>query len=140
MVLEGLQSALMNIGEDVKTFISEKPITSIAVGAGVVGAGVAGAVAIGKSRKKTKSKTRTKKGRSRDRKYISKQKHERKRVRKRGAKIYKRKGKWLSRTKRAPSNKKTKKRTGKIYYTKKGQPYKILASGKARFVKKGGRK
>lgn len=32
---------------------------------------------------------------------------------------------------------KTKHRGGKaIHYTKKGQPYKILASGKARFIKK----
>jgi len=32
--------------------------------------------------------------------------------------------------------KKTKKRTGKIYYARKtGQPYKILASGKAKFIK-----
>ena len=34
------------------------------------------------------------------------------------------------------TKRKTKKIVGKIYYTKKGQPYKILASGKARFVKK----
>jgi len=31
---------------------------------------------------------------------------------------------------------KRKKIVGKIYHTKNGQPYKILASGKARFVKK----
>jgi len=31
---------------------------------------------------------------------------------------------------------KKKKIVGKIYYTKNGQPYKILASGKARFLKK----
>ncbi|GAG57375.1 unnamed protein product, partial [marine sediment metagenome] len=30
----------------------------------------------------------------------------------------------------------SKKRVGKTYYTKKGQPYKILRSGKARFIKK----
>jgi len=41
----------------------------------------------------------------------------------------------LPRLKKLP-NRKTKKIVGKIYYTKKGQPYKILASGKARFVKK----
>ena len=29
-----------------------------------------------------------------------------------------------------------KKVVGKIYYTKKGQPYKIMPNGKARFVKK----
>ena len=30
-----------------------------------------------------------------------------------------------------------KKVVGKIYHTKNGQPYKILPSGKARFIKKG---
>jgi len=34
------------------------------------------------------------------------------------------------------TKRKTKKIVGKIYHTKNGQPYKILASGKARFVKK----
>jgi len=28
-----------------------------------------------------------------------------------------------------------KKRVGKVYYTRKGQPYKIMSSGKARFIK-----
>jgi len=37
---------------------------------------------------------------------------------------------------RRKTKRKTKKIVGKIYYTKKGQPYKILASGKARFVKR----
>jgi len=34
------------------------------------------------------------------------------------------------------TKRKTKKTIGKIYHTKNGQPYKILASGKARFVKR----
>ena len=34
------------------------------------------------------------------------------------------------------TKRKTKKIVGKIYHTKNGQPYKILASGKARFVKR----
>jgi len=34
------------------------------------------------------------------------------------------------------TKRKTKKTVGKIYHTKNGQPYKILASGKARFVKR----
>jgi len=38
--------------------------------------------------------------------------------------------------KRKTTKRKTKKIVGKIYHTKNGQPYKILASGKARFVKK----
>lgn len=133
-MLEGLQETIGGIGESVSEFISEKPIVASAIGVGVVGAGV-GVAVLASNRKKRKKKA-TKKGRSRDRKYISKQKHESKRVRKKGAKIYKRKGKWLSRTKRAPTKRTTKKKVGKLYYTKKGQPYKIMASGKARFVKK----
>ena len=46
----------------------------------------------------------------------------------------------LSKVKRKKTKRKTKRKTkkivGKIYHTKNGQPYKILASGKARFVKK----
>ena len=34
------------------------------------------------------------------------------------------------------TKRKTKKIVGKIYYTKNDQPYKILKSGKARFLKK----
>lgn len=34
------------------------------------------------------------------------------------------------------TKRKTKKIVGKTYHTKNGQPYKILASGKARFVKR----
>ena len=34
------------------------------------------------------------------------------------------------------TKRKTKKIVGETYHTKNGQPYKILASGKARFVKK----
>jgi len=37
---------------------------------------------------------------------------------------------------KALPKRKTKKIVGKTYHTKNGQPYKILASGKARFVKK----
>ncbi|MBA7684112.1 hypothetical protein ES703_92502 [subsurface metagenome] len=80
---------------------------------------------VAKRRKKAKARVRTKKGRARDWRFISKQKHEKayqKRRKKLGKKTYGRKYK-------------TKKRAG-IHYTKKGQPYKILASGKARFIKK----
>lgn len=112
--------------------IQANPLTT-ALGVGTV---VAGGVVVGAalSGSKTKRKARTKRGRSRDRKYISKQKHERRRKRKTPGKIYKRKGLFYSRTKKV-KKKNGKKRTGKIYYTKKGQPYKILANGRARFVK-----
>ena len=33
-----------------------------------------------------------------------------------------------------------KKQVGKIYHTKKGQPYKIMPNGRAKFIKKTGKK
>lgn len=96
-------------------------IGTIAIGAGVaaVGAGVLGAALIGSNRKK---KASTKRGRARDRKYVSKQKHERNYKRKTPGKRYK--------------SRKSKRTSRKgIKYTKNGQPYIILASGKARFIK-----
>jgi hypothetical protein len=56
--------------------------------------------------------------------FRSKQKHEQRYKRKRKFKVYKSK----SRRTRASN-------TGKIKYTKNGQPYKILANGRARFIK-----
>ena len=131
ITLEGLQSAIVAIGEDIKTFVSEKPLTSAGIATGVVGASTLGVVAATKSSKKRKKKTS--KGRSRDRKFISKQKHEQAYIRRK-----KRKGKKITRKryKTKSSKRKTKKKVGKVYYTKRGQPYKILASGKAKFIKK----
>jgi len=131
-MLEGLNEGIIEIGEGIKTFVTEKPIISLGVGAGVVGvSALAGATLVKKVSKKRKK--RTTRGRSRDRKFKSKQKHEQKYKRKKKYKVYKRKG--YIRPKKG-----TKKRVGKIYLTKKGQPYKIMASGKARFVKKGGKR
>jgi len=134
-MLEGLQTLIGGIGEDVKSFITEKPIQTMAVGAGILGAGALGVGALvvakrKKAAKKTKAKRKTAKGRRRDIKFISKQKHEQayiKRKRKAGKKITR---------KRYKTKSKSRKRTGKTYFTKKGQPYKILASGKARFIKR----
>ena len=100
-----------------------------AVGAGVVGAGlVVGAVAL--SRKKTKRKTRksgpkrkrikhTSRGWAQDRKRKSKQKWE-----------------VAYRKRKKKHNSRSSKRRGKVHYARKtGQPYIILASGKAKFIK-----
>jgi len=135
MGLSDIQETIGGIGEDVVEFISEKPITSASIGVGVLGAtGIIMAVAKGgktKTTRKRKTSKRTKKGRSRDRKFISKQKHERAYVKRK-----KKAGKKITRPRyKTKSNKKTKKKVGKIYYTKKGQPYKIMASGKAKFIK-----
>jgi hypothetical protein len=134
--MEGIQEIIGGIGENVGEFISEKPIISAAIGAGVIGAGVIGVIAATSGKK---SKKKTKRGYRQDRKFISKQKHERNRRRKRPAKIYKRKGKWYSRTKKAGNHKsKTRRYKGGIRFTKNGQPYKIMSDGKARFIKKKG--
>ena len=135
-MLDGLTDVLQGVAEDVKSFISEKPLATAAIGAAVVGATALGTVAVVRARRKTRKvrKKKTKRGRKRDRLFKSKQKHERKYKRKRKYKKYGTKG-WIK-----PKKRTSKKRTGKTYYTKKGQPYKILASGKARFIKKGGRK
>ena len=129
-MIDGLQDFAFGIGDNVKTFISEKPITTAIIGSSVIGVGTLGAFAVAKTRKKRKAKT--KRGRARDRKFISKQKSEQayvRRKRKAGKKI-------TRKSYKTKSTKTTKKRVGKLYYTKKGQPYKIMASGKARFVKK----
>lgn len=102
----------------------------LAIGGGALalGAGVVTVAALGS---KAKSKTRKSRGRSRDRKFKSKQKHEQRYKRKRKYKVYGRKG-YIN------PKKKTKKKTGskKIYYARKtGQPYVLLASGKAKFIK-----
>lgn len=132
MGIEGLQGIIGEITEDVKQFISEKPLATAGIGAGVIGATAFG-VAVAKRKKKTRAKKKklvkkkkTKRGRARDRMFRSKQKHELAYVRRK-----KRAGKKITR----PTYK-TRKRVGKIYHTKKGQPYKIMASGKARFIKK----
>lgn len=127
--LSGLSETFGGIVEDVKSFVVEKPFATAAIGAGIVTAAALGTALVIKKKAKVnskKKKKRTKKGRRRDWRFASKQKHEvayRKRRKKLGRKSYQKKYK-------------TAKRVGKIYYTKKGQPYKILASGKARFIKK----
>ncbi len=108
--------------DEIKNAVSNN-IGTVAAGVGVValGAGLAGIAIAGSKRKK---KARTKRGLSRDRKFVSKQKHERRRKRKTKGKRYK---------SRRTISKKTNRRG--VKYTKNGQPYIILKSGKARFIK-----
>jgi len=121
----------MGLLESVKGLINENPLIAIG-GATAAGIGIGlGASAIAKSignngTKGTSRKTRrrikhTKRGWKQDRKRRSKQKWEvayqkrKRRLHRRHLKSRSRKG---------------------IHYTKKGQPYKILSNGKARFIKK----
>ena len=100
-------------------FVRKNPVTSaVSVGGGVL----AGVTAIQVIRKKRKSSTKAKKSKRR----VSKTKPKTRRKVSKKKKPAKRKGKkWYGKT----QNK-------KIYKTKKGQPYVLLASGKARFIKK----
>lgn len=126
------KKAVSAVGIEIGTFAKENPIIT---GISLI-APIAGGYAISritKRKKKTTTKRRkkrkTSKGRSRDRKFISKQKHEvayQKRRKKLGKKTYGKKYK----------TRKGKKRVGTIYHTRAGQPYKIMSSGKARFIKK----
>lgn len=114
--------------EDAIGLAKEHPVaTAIGGGVAALGSGVAIASVIGsKTKKKTRKSstkrrriTHTKRGWKQDRKRRSKQKWE--------VAYQKRKRKKKSK----PS-----KRRGRIHYAKKtGQPYIILASGKAKFIK-----
>src|SRR4030042_6296102 len=93
-MLEGLSQTFAQIGEDVKEFITEKPITTAGIAVGTLGAAAVGGVLISKAGSKSKTRKKTKKGRSRDRRFKSKQKHEQRYKRKKKYKVYKRKG-WI---------------------------------------------
>lgn len=123
---------LDNLQSDITGFITANPLAT-AAGAAIGGA-VVGGVATGlivsavKKKRTSKSKRSRKKGRrikhtrrgwAQDRKRRSKQKWE--------VAYQRRKKKRKS---------KSSKRRGKVYYARKtGQPYIILASGKAKFIK-----
>jgi hypothetical protein len=135
-VLSEVPETLSGLRENVEIFIKEKPIAATAIGAGVVGATALGAIALVSGRKRATRvrKKRTKKGRSRDRKFISKQKHEQayiRRKRRAGKKITR--PRYKTKTMRKGGRNRF---VGKIHYTSKGQPYRILANGRARFIKK----
>lgn len=100
--------------------ISPTNLGLIAAGVGVtaIGGGLVASSILGSKRKK-----KTSKGRARDRKFKSKQKHEVKYKRKRKYKVYKLKRKMKSKSRKG------------VKYTKNGQPYIILANGRARFIK-----
>ena len=123
--IDSLQNGLNVAFGEVTEFIKEHPITSaIGVGAGLAAAG--GLVALGSvGRKKTKK--RSKRGRRKDWRFASKQKHEA---------AYRRRRKKLGRKSYQKYYKTKSSKKGKVYYARKtGQPYILLASGKAKFIK-----
>ncbi len=130
-MLEGLQEYIGGIGEDVKTFITEKPIQTAIAGAGVLGVGALGVGALVVAKRK-KAKTKAKKSVSRVRKKKAKSKRKLTPLMKRRKKIIARKGRQTPYTARGGKDRSTR----RIRMTKHGQPYIILANGRARFIKK----
>lgn len=127
--LDTLQDGVSTGIGEIREFVVEHPVgvalgavSTIALGAGIVALASSGPKKKTKRkvRKKHKKITHTKRGWRADQKRRSKQKWE------------------LAYQKRKRKLKKTKptRRSGKVRYTKKGQPYIILKSGKARFIKK----
>lgn len=111
--LNNLQDGVQGITSDVGGFIKENPLAT-AVGAGVVGAGVGVGVAalVGSSSKKTTRKKSRKSNKRKTKKKKSKQK------------------------KPYTAGKNRDRSRKRIRYTKNNQPYILLRSGKARFIKK----
>lgn len=115
----------MGLMDNANGIIKENPV-GVALGAGAIGIGgglAVGALVGGKSKKKTRKSRANKKrikhtsrGLKQDRKRRSKQKWE--------VAYQRRKKKHSKKFKRG------------IHYTKKGQPYKIMSNGRARFIKK----
>ena len=109
-------SIIQNVGS-ASQFVRKNPITSsVSVAGGVLAGGTI--IQIARKRRKKASVSKKKKSRSRKKKPTTR----RKVSKKRGGRVHKHKGKHRG--------------TKQIHMTKKGQPYIILASGKARFIKK----
>jgi uncharacterized protein YcfJ len=125
--INAIETLLAEASELTSGLISNPIATAVggAVGGAVIGGLVTAAVIKSTGKKSSKSRAsgkrgnrikHTKRGWLQDRKRRSKQK-------------------WEVAYQRRKKHKKSKKSKG-IHYTKNGQPYKILASGKARFIKK----
>jgi len=118
-------------------FVRKNPVTSAATVAGGVLAGVT-AVQIVRKAKSKSSKAKTKSKKTANQKAKSKRKkysgHTKRGWKLDRAKRSKEKHE-LAYQRRKKLKKKSKSRRG-IHYTKNGQPYKILANGRARFIKK----
>jgi len=118
IIYMGLLESVTSAAQGVKDFVTENKTAVLGTAAGVAGAAVLGtAIAGTASRRKKRSKRSYKQDRARRSKQpweVAYQKRKRKKARKK---------------------KKNHSRRGRLHYTKNGQPYIILKSGKARFVK-----
>jgi len=136
--LTSITTTIGEAGSALNEFIGDNKATLIGVGAGLAGSalivGTGLAVSRAKSSKKKKASSKSKRKRTvraRDRRFISRQKHEVAYQRRRKKLGKKTTGKYYKKHKKS----KSKSKKG-IHYTKNGQPYKILANGRARFIKK----
>jgi len=117
--------------KNVRQFIEDNPYESAAIGAVAAGGVALGGVVIGSAiSKKTKKKTRKSSSKKKSTKRTKKKKltARQRYVRK----IKKRPGRQSPYTAGARKDRSRK----RIRYTKNGQPYVLMASGKARFIKK----
>lgn len=134
---EWIQSVKSSVGgglESSQEFVRKHPVTSaVTIGGGLLAATQIVKIARKKRKGAAKVKRKTSKARAK-KKYGGHTK--------RGWKLDRAKRSkqpWelaYQRRKKAKSKKKTKKRVGVIYYTKKGQPYKVNSKGQAKFIKK----
>ncbi len=119
-------------------FVRKHPVSSaVTLGGGVLAA--TQVIRIVKKRKAAKKKTTKKKAKKKTSKRTTRKKYQG--HTKRGWKLDRAKRSQekhelaYQRRKKSKSKRTTKKRVGVTYYTKNGQPYKILANGRARFIK-----
>lgn len=119
ITIQTLQTGLNKLQNGLSTLIANNPIASVGVaaGSGLIAGGVLGSTITKKKKKKSKSKTKRSKKRTSKLKYRNKRK-------KSGRKTPRTAGKRKDRSSK------------RIRYTKKGQPYVLMKSGKARFIKK----
>jgi hypothetical protein len=126
VTIEGIESGIIGMVDDVKEFVGANTgaviggtaLTGALVGASIVGIAKSKSSSSRKKRRSHKKIMHTKRGLKQDRKRHSKQKWE-----------------VAYRKRKAKHHKKSKSKRG-VHYTKNGQPYKIMANGRARFVKK----
>lgn len=128
-----LASSLVEGVGTASEFVRKNPVTSAATVAGGVLAGVTAVQIVRKARKKS-SKTKAKSKKTTVRKTKSKRKKYSGHT-KRGWKLDRAKRSKEKHELAYQRRKKSKSKKG-IHYTKNGQPYKILANGRARFIKK----
>ena len=140
--MDGLQTSLEGIEQNVKNILTSKAFQIGGAGVGIVGAGLLGASVIRKRAKSRKKSVKKRKSTSRKRKsklkfgspawrkkYMKKSAHSKRK--KRTAHTHK-KGQKKPHTAGGRRDRSTK----RIRYTSKNQPYILLKSGRARFIKK----